>query len=105
MPLDRYGRQIYLGWSRHQELWVLAALELPTRFERWQAYNDIADMTGRTVKAVSAKACKLHQARLATQQYCQRLFIEVPTRTNMGPKNILPPSQIAVDPNRLRAGR
>ena len=60
---DRFGDPIRVGWPDFQLVWLQAALTLP-RGERFEAFADIASMTGRTVAAVSSRAYALQAARL-----------------------------------------
>jgi 2-polyprenyl-6-methoxyphenol hydroxylase-like FAD-dependent oxidoreductase len=53
--IDRFGDPIRVGWPEYQILWLRAALDLP-KPERAAAFQDIADMTGRTLSAVRDRA-------------------------------------------------
>lgn len=55
---DRFGNRIDVGWAVHEEIWVEAALTLPKNM-RTAAYQDIADMTGRSLGCVRFKAGNL----------------------------------------------
>lgn len=61
--LDRFGSPGRVGWPEHSILWLEAALTLP-RDQHSQAFQDIADMTGRTLNAVRFKAYALLTQRL-----------------------------------------
>lgn len=51
------GKKVFVGWSRHEILWVRAALDSRlTRFERAGAFEDIAAMTGRSFATVRGYA-------------------------------------------------
>ena len=65
--IDRFGAPIYVGWPEYQRLWILAALTLP-RKERLAAFQDISDLTGRTLCAVQDRAYNLQAARLRASE-------------------------------------
>ncbi len=65
MTVDRFGNKILSGWAAHEILYLKAAMELPRR-ERFDAFSDIAGITGRTVSAVQSKAYALHSRALVT---------------------------------------
>lgn len=79
--IDRFGKTIKVDWSAHEELWVEAALSLP-RIERTDALWDIAQMTGRGIHAVRAKAEKIaSQKRLeAAERTMITRSVMVPAR-------------------------
>lgn len=66
--IDRWGKPIQVGWARHEEIWVRAALSLP-RHERPAAYRDISELTGRSYANVRDRAnhIRLADARNADQ--------------------------------------
>lgn len=53
--IDRFGKPIRVGWAPHELLYIEAALTFRAS-ERSSAYQDIADMTGRSLIAIRAKA-------------------------------------------------
>lgn len=55
---DRYGNRIMVAWAPHHILWIEAALTLPTQ-EKLAAFQDIAEMTGRSFVAVRQRASRL----------------------------------------------
>lgn len=57
--INRWGKSITVGWPEHHILWIEAAMTLPTRMERLSAYEDICDLTGRSLKAVMCKAAQM----------------------------------------------
>jgi hypothetical protein len=61
--LDRWGQKIRIGWSDVEIIYICAALSLP-RQERREAFEQIADLTGRTLAAVQERAYNLQAARL-----------------------------------------
>lgn len=50
--IDRFGKQIRVGWSDAETLWLVAAMGLPLG-ERSAAYLDISEMTGRSFAAIT----------------------------------------------------
>lgn len=63
--MDRFGKVIRVGWSEKELLWLEAALTL-RHSERFFAFRDIAEMTGRTHWAIQCKAEQLmSEKRLA----------------------------------------
>lgn len=60
--LDRFGKTVRVAWAEHEILWLKAAMTLP-RTERWEAFQDISDMTGRTFAAITYQAQRLECAR------------------------------------------
>jgi hypothetical protein len=57
--IDRYGRRIAVGWSDVEMLWLEAAMSLPTRAERKEAYRDISTMSGRPVLSIERMAWRV----------------------------------------------
>lgn len=58
--IDRHGNKVYVGWSRHEMLWLRAAISLP-QAERMAAFRDISDLTGRPLSAIQDKATRVRQ--------------------------------------------
>jgi hypothetical protein len=70
--IDRWGRRINVGWADYEVLWVEAAVTLPTRIERYAAYEDISAMTGRSFAAVFRYAARLEdEARNRTRRLAE----------------------------------
>lgn len=69
--LDRFGKRVVVGWAEHEVLWLKAAMTLP-RIERWEAFQDISDLTGRTFAAVTYQAQRLECARQEDALKCIR---------------------------------
>lgn len=94
--IDRHGNTILVGWSAHEILWVEAAMTLLPA-SKIAAFQDIADMTGRSYTAIVRKASDLVsakreaaiEARLATRR------VMVPTASQHTPGRIpLVPSKL-----------
>jgi hypothetical protein len=60
MAVDRFGNGICIGWPEHHILYLKAVLTLP-RDQHTAAFQDIADMTGRSLNAVRTKAYAMWQ--------------------------------------------
>jgi len=67
------GKDVPVGWSDHHIVWIEAAMTLPKN-QRTAAYQDVADMTGRTLTAVRCKAYWI-----AEQREYERLRLEAAT--------------------------
>jgi hypothetical protein len=65
VSLDRFGKPVRIGFAEHECLWIKAAMELPRR-ERLAAFNDIADMTGRSTAQIRSKAYALYNQAMRT---------------------------------------
>lgn len=73
--MDHKGKTIFVGWAAHEIVWLTAAAGLPNREQR-EAYEDIADMSGRTFAAVQRQANRMaagareiaRRARIAAEQ-------------------------------------
>lgn len=85
--IDRFGRKIQVGWSDHEELWVEAALTLKGD-DRIAALWDIAELTGRGIHNVRAKA----QA-IASQRRLELATRAMVTRAIMVPAHDAYPAQ------------
>lgn len=68
--LDRLGLPIAVGWPPHHIIYLQAALALP-RSEHTAAFQDIADLTGRSLNAVQSKAYALQRQRLRIAPGCE----------------------------------
>jgi len=95
--ITKDGTEIIVGWSDHHIVWIEAAMTLPKN-QRTAAYQDIADMTGRTLTAVRCKAYwigeKRHNEQLRIEAARTRRVLVVDT--GRGPyKPRLAPSQLA----------
>lgn len=94
--IDHMGREIAVGWSDHHIVWIEAAMTLPKN-KRTEAFQDIADMTGRSLNAVRCKAYWIEEQRqedrlrLAAAR-TRRVLVADPGRGPNRPK--LPPSQL-----------
>ena len=55
MTIDRFGKNIRMGWKRHEEIWLEAAMQLDVK-EREAAFRDIAELTKRPYSTVRSKA-------------------------------------------------
>lgn len=69
--IDRFGNPILVGWSEHEDLWLAAAMSLPSRSDRIAAYQDISELTGRSFAVVLRRA-ELKLEREATQRRRER---------------------------------
>ena len=74
MPVDRFGNTVLMGWSEAECLWLKAAMELPRR-ERFEAFADISEMSGRSVAAVQSKAYALYARAVATWAPTPRVMV------------------------------
>lgn len=106
--IDRFGAPLYVGWAEHELLWVQAALTLD-RYERGPAYQQIAEMTGRTFSAVAYKASEIRREQraeaVAVLEAMRSRRVLVPERSfpkvpHLNSSSIAPP-----DRARLMAGR
>ena len=55
MVVDRYGSPIRVGWPAHHLVWLRAAMTLDGQ-ERRDAYQDLAELTGRSWRSIWAQA-------------------------------------------------
>ena len=91
---DRFGRTIYMGWAEHELLWIEAALTL-SRNDRTAAFNDVAEMTGRTMRAIRFQAQRIrkrdekHAAAVAVKK--QR--VQTPAHWMLGPSQLRQPTK------------
>lgn len=79
--IDRFGNPIIIGWPAHHVIYLEAALSLP-RSERAQAFQDIAELTGRALQLVRDKAYKIERERMRK--------LVAPTRMVMVPARTIP---------------
>ncbi len=61
MTVDRWGKPIIVGWTPTEMEWMNAVLTLPER-ERYAAYQDIAELSGRSYANVRDKANHIRAA-------------------------------------------
>ncbi|HCE08739.1 MAG TPA: hypothetical protein DEQ40_09100 [Oxalobacteraceae bacterium] len=96
--MDRFGRLILLGWPEHHILYVEAALTLP-RHEKFAALYDIAEITGRSIKAVRMKANQLAAKKIhdaAEAETARRILVAEryrPNRPAVLPTELLQPTK------------
>lgn len=106
--IDAGGRPVTVGWPEYQELWLRAAVSLPKR-DRWEAYENIAEMTNRSVASVKrrAEALQTEDRRIAReflalhlrkdwqslQDGSRRAFVQAPTLARQ--RHNMPPSDLA----------
>lgn len=108
--LDQAGKPVIVGWPEYQLLYLRAAVSL-TKRDRWEAYQDIAEMVGRSFASVKRKAEMLQaedrresKAMLETilrknwhseslQDGSRRSFVSTPTLARQ--KHNMPPSTLA----------
>lgn len=95
------GKDIPVGWSDHHIIWIEAVMTLPKN-QRTAAYQDIADMTGRTLTAVRCKAYWIAEQReylrLRLEAATARRVLVVdrgrgPNRPKLAPSEIAPISK------------
>lgn len=79
--LDRFGNPVRVAWPHHHILWIDAALTLP-RNEHTAAFEDIADLTGRSLVAIQSKAYAIQRARLA-EANTRRVFVPGPAHKSV----------------------
>lgn len=100
--IDRHGNRIDIGWAPHEILWLEAALTLRMT-ERMPAYQDIAEMTGRSVRAIQAKATGIIADSRAT---ARRIMVAGPADNHAWLKfpasQITPPSKAMLTAGRAR---
>lgn len=97
--IDHNGDEVVVAWPEHHIVWLEAALSLP-KSERHAAFQDIAEMTGRTFCAVRSKAYWMNErkrlARLRLDVERNRKPMVIITWTpGSGRRPKLPPSEIA----------
>lgn len=107
--IDAGGRPVIVGWPEYQELWLRAAVSLPKR-DRWEAYENIAEMTNRSLASVKrrAEALQAEDRRLAREFLALHLRKDwqsdcggsrqafVPARTIQGRHLVTPRSAFSV---------
>ena len=76
---DRFGNPINVGWPEHHILWLEAAMSLPAR-DRAEAFQDIADLTGRSFAAVYQKHCAILRERQAQNRRARLTARAFPAR-------------------------
>lgn len=82
--IDRFGNKIDVAWPTHHILWVEAAMSL-SQTARVQAFQDIADLTGRSYIAVYEK-----------HRYIKRKRAEAEDRERRPAQQTRPPAAPAV---------
>ena len=108
MPIDRWGRYVQIGYSETECEWIRAANTLQGS-ERVSAFQDIADMSGRTYVQIREKAAVMRRldnelkAKVLAHSYEWRLSGPVLTaRSHLGRKpggdmsSIKPPSMASL---------
>ena len=96
--ISRFGQPIFLGWPEHHLEWIRAALTLDYKSRQF-ALQDIAEMTGRGIKAVRDRAKRIkeqdkRQAKIANRRV-MRLppdWSRVSSYRALGPSQIAPPA-------------
>lgn len=89
--ISRFGQPLYLGWPEHHLEWVRAALTLDYK-ERQLAFRDIAEMTGRGIKAVRDRAKRIKEQDRRQAEIANRRVMRLPRAWSMPPSQITPPS-------------
>lgn len=104
---DRFGKPLALGWSAVEEIYIRAAMSL-TKAERPAAYQDIADMTGRTKAAICSKADRMlaagHDAGIRSNgwRYTPKQFVPPrATGTPHRPTMALPAVPVRMEPSAI----
>lgn len=102
-------KRIYIGWTPVEMIYLQAALTLP-RKEHTAAFQDIADMTHRSLSAVRTEAYRLYQIVLddkaaqlaaARREAHERAQAQMQARMPpLAPSMLRPPT-----PEQLRSGR
>lgn len=81
------------SWRAHQLIWLEAALHLDTQ-ERRQAFREIADLAGKSVKAVQMKAQHIQdQAKAELEWATQAHRRPLPIATGQAPTAFIWPSK------------
>lgn len=96
--IDCHNKRIYVGWAEHEILWLQAAMVLPLS-ERSAAYQDIADMTGRTYAGITWQVSRQRGLEREHNRLV-RLTAERPQRITLPPVP-LPPSSMNTSPQML----
>lgn len=95
--IDRSGAEVVVAWPEHHIIWLEAALTLP-KSERHAAFQDIAEMTGRTFCAVRSKAYWMNErkrlARLRADAERNRPVLVVDVGRGPNKRPALTPSQL-----------
>jgi hypothetical protein len=97
--IDHEGSEVVVGWADHEIVWLEAALTLPKN-ERAAAFQDIAELTGRTFCAVRSKSYWMNErkrlARLRMDVERNRKPMAIITWSpGSGRRPKLPPSELA----------
>lgn len=80
--IDHFGKPVRVGYASHELIWIRAAMRLP-RDERTEAYQDIAQLTGRTEFAIREKAKEL---RARAREDFAKLMAACPPRRPLVPQ-------------------
>jgi hypothetical protein len=93
--IDRHGRALIVGWQPHEILWLRAAMALPFR-KRTDAYQQVAEMTTRTLAGVRHRAQLLARAdreaariaprKVAYAEWAEAVVIDFLPALNSGAK-------------------
>lgn len=100
--LDRFGERIRVSYSEAERIYLRAAMTLG-RMDRRPAFQDIAELSGRTLSQIRDAAYALHSADLAEWAASRPRMLPVrvvPKMASLAPSELKPPSRAA-----LMAGR
>lgn len=85
--LDRFGREIRVGWEPREDEWLRAANTFPVP-ERQEAFRDIADMSGRSFTSVRTRGRVL----LSRERQTAREVLQMALRKNWASES--PPRRV-----------